>query len=142
MKIKITAPCTARLSFQPGDTIVKVDDEALGSGELVDASVFQNYLAEHRNSTVSVFVERRRAANAPAGTPQKIDVEPRPFRSLGLWMDIGEFSAIENDSPAAKAGLAVGDRLAKVNGREVRNTSALANPEALDDIAEVVAPYR
>jgi acetoacetyl-CoA synthetase len=32
------------------------------------------------------------------------------------------------------AELAVAD---KVNGREVRNTTALANPEALDDIAEL-----
>jgi len=33
------------------------------------------------------------------------------------------------------AELAVSDR---VNGREVRNTSALANPEALDHVAERV----
>jgi acetoacetyl-CoA synthetase len=47
------------------------------------------------------------------------------------------------DLPRTRSGklveLAVGDR---VNGREVRNTSALANPEALDDIAAAVAPYR
>ena len=59
---------------------------------------------------------------------------PRHVPSLVLRVD---------DLPRTRSGklveLAVGD---KVNGREVRNTSALANPEALDDIAAVVAPHR
>jgi len=59
---------------------------------------------------------------------------PRHVPSLVLQVD---------DLPRTRSGklveLAVGD---KVNGREVRNTSALANPEALDDIAAVVAPHR
>jgi acetoacetyl-CoA synthetase len=48
-----------------------------------------------------------------------------------------------DDLPRTRSGklaeLAVTDR---VNGREVRNTTALANPEALDDIAAAVAAAR
>jgi acetoacetyl-CoA synthetase len=48
-----------------------------------------------------------------------------------------------DDLPRTRSGklveLAVADR---VNGREVRNTSALANPEALEHIAAAVEPHR
>ena len=59
---------------------------------------------------------------------------PRHVPALVLRVD---------DLPRTRSGklveLAVADR---VNGREVRNTTALANPEALDDIAAVVEPHR
>jgi acetoacetyl-CoA synthetase len=64
-------------------------------------------------------------ARDPSSHPGGLHAPPRP----GLVLEV-------DDLPRTRSGklveLAVADR---VNGREVRNTSALSNPEALDAIA-------
>jgi regulator of sigma E protease len=57
-------------------------------------------------------------AAAPAAT-SKVTVEPAPILNVGLTMKIGPITAIRADSPAATAGLKVGDRILRVDGQPV-----------------------
>ena len=45
-----------------------------------------------------------------------IPVEPQPLRDLGLVMGMGEITAIQADSPAAKAGIRAGDQILDPDG--------------------------
>ncbi|NOX54859.1 MAG: PDZ domain-containing protein, partial [Planctomycetes bacterium] len=63
--------------------------------------------------------------------PVRIRVPPQPFRSLGLVMDIEPIVAIKEGSPAEQAGLKVGDKILRVNGRDVGQE---LNPLRLPDL--------
>lgn len=95
--------------FQANDTILRV-----GETPVENFAEFQRELAERRGETVQIYVQR---AGAQADSLVPIEVAPTPMRRLGLWMDIGNVSAIRENSPADKAGLRVGDKLSKINDR-------------------------
>ncbi len=54
-------------------------------------------------------------------SPEEVTVEiaANPAEYLGLVMKLGPITAIQKDSPAAKAGLQVGDRIVAVDGKPV-----------------------
>lgn len=116
-----TAAAEANPPFQPGDTIVGADGT-----EFHEFWEFQEYLARHRDEPID-FLVRRQAA----GDTIRIHVPPNKFSTLGLWMDIGEITAIQDGSPAAGAGgLRVDDKITYVDGQEVGRT---INPLELPD---------
>lgn len=132
--------------FQGGDRIVKIDDEPIESYVQIHA-----YLAAHPEKTLKVGIQRPldkkgsdasepasdavghrdadRPKNAAPPTALTIDVAPNPMRQLGLQMAMGELSAIQTDSPAAKAGLRKGDLIEQVDGEPVGDPMTL--PERL-----------
>lgn len=98
----------ARPPFQPGDQIRKVDDTPIES-----FAQLQNLLAAKRDQTVGIFVRRKETSDDQP--LERITVEPNHFRTLGLKMDIGKITAIQDGSPAAgKDKLKVGDKITHV----------------------------
>jgi regulator of sigma E protease len=72
----------------------------------------QTLLARHRSSSVDLGVKR-------GDQVETVTIEPARFREVGLWMDIEQIDAVQEDSPAAAAGLKVGDKITSVNGVDV-----------------------
>jgi regulator of sigma E protease len=94
-------------SFRDNDEIVSVN------GDKVDShSQLQNVLARHRASSVELGIKR-------GDKVETVTVEPAKFREVGLWMDIEQIAAVQDNSPAAKGGLKVGDKITSVNGVDV-----------------------
>lgn len=104
-----TAAAKAEPAFAWGDQILEVNGTSVSS-----FSEFQDQLANAGPEGAKLTVAR-------AGTDEKvaITVGADHFHTLGLRLDAGPISAVQKDSPAARAGIQVGDKLAKVNGRSI-----------------------
>jgi regulator of sigma E protease len=82
---------------------------------------------DHRDVTLRVL--RRTQPADPRSVASEVEVEmpPQPVRSLGLQMEIGPIVAIQNGSPAARAGFQVGDTLQQIDGQNI------VDPLSIDD---------
>jgi len=99
-----TAAAAASPPFEGGDEIVRVDE--------VDVASFpdlQNVLARRRDREVKITVKR-------GEKDVVINCGPNYFHTLGLKMDIGPISAIQDGSPAKKANppLQVDDKITHI----------------------------
>ncbi len=90
---------------------------------------FKSFMAEHRDKSVDIDVQR-------GGSTETIRVEPRRFKEIGIWFDIERISAIQQSSPAAEAGLQVGDRITNANDKDVGTE---INPLHLAELFEAEA---
>lgn len=106
---KATPPLAA------GDTVRAIDGVALESHAQLVA-----ILSGVRDRAVTLAVERK-------GERLDVELPPRPRTSLGLVMNAAAIQAVQDGSPAAAAGLQVGDRLVTVDGAPV------GDPFTLDD---------
>jgi regulator of sigma E protease len=119
----------AEPEFKSGDKIVCMGDQPIKNYEQI-----HSYLATHQDDTITVLVERTTSpkktdagdAGSQADDRQtteiiSISLPPQPMRILapGLEMTLGAISAIQVDSPAANAGLQVGDLIRKINDEPV-----------------------
>ena len=77
-------------------------------------AIFQDQLAA-RGVEPAVFKVQRLDTQEVV----EITMPPKFFRTLGIQLDVGQIASIQQGSPAAAAGLQVGDKLAKINGRSV-----------------------
>ena len=94
-------------ALRDNDTIVSFD------GEPVETyAQLQMLLARHRSEVIRLGIKRGEDV-------EDVSFEPARFREVGLWMDIEQIAAIQDDSPAARAGLKVGDKITSVNGVDV-----------------------
>jgi regulator of sigma E protease len=109
-----SAAASATPSIEPGDELIRVNGE-----ELEDFAELSALLARYRDESVELTV--RRENSAPDTEPQLVDitVPPAPFRVLGITTEFGRIAALRDDSPAASAGLQVGDRLIKVDDQDI-----------------------
>jgi regulator of sigma E protease len=99
--------------LKAGDVIASVNGEAVESyAELT------TLLARHRDQGVTLGVQRAAGEDQPPETVE-ISVPAAPFRTLGVTTEFGKISALRENSPAAEAGLQVGDRLTKVDGQDI-----------------------
>jgi regulator of sigma E protease len=118
-------PAAETGKFAEGDKIVAVD------GRPVDS--YAQLLAElnrHNDQTLTITVER--ADQGDGNAPPKradISVPPQKRLTLGLAMTMGPITAIQNDSPAAEAGLRAGDLIESIDGQPPGDPLKL--PEAL-----------
>ncbi len=121
----------ARPRFHHGDRIVEI------GGSPVDRfGQIRAQLTQHPDEPLSVTVERAEKGprfnlcEAPSGPlgqikpgpffgPERITIEvaPRPMKRLGLVMEMGPVTAVQDHSPAARAGIKPGDRIEKIDGR-------------------------
>jgi len=104
-----TAAAKADPAFAWGDQIRAVN------GTLVSSfSEFQDQLANAGPEGAKLTVVR-------AGSDEQVEITVGAdhFHTLGLRLDAGPISAVQKDSPAALAGIEVGDKLAKINGRSI-----------------------
>ncbi len=106
-----TSAAAAEPSFNAGDVITSVNGVTTE-----DFAQLQRIFADYRQDDVTVRVRR-----GPADQAEEVDilVPPSPFRTLGMTTDIGDVLAIQDGSPAAEAGLQVGDRLIAIDGQDI-----------------------
>jgi regulator of sigma E protease len=117
----VGAAAAAAPPLTGGDTITAVDGRPVSTyGELVAA------LRPAVARPVALTVERRAADGV---RPQAVEVTlpPQPLLWTGLVMTPGAVAAVQDDSPAAAAGLRAGDRLVAIDGGD------LGDPLTLDE---------
>jgi len=104
-----TAAAKSTPPFEGGDEIVKIDEvDISGYADL------QNVLARRRGKEVTFTVKRGKKGETP--TTHEIKTPPNYFHTLGLKMDIGPITAIQQRSPAttAKPPLAIDDKITHI----------------------------
>jgi regulator of sigma E protease len=107
--------------FAAGDTITAADGTAVKNyAELIAA------LSRVADKPVRLTVERA-AADGTAATSLDITVPPQRVRGTGLQMTPRSIKAVQDNSPAAAAGVRAGDRLLSVDGAD------LGDPLTLDE---------
>jgi regulator of sigma E protease len=107
-----TPAATATPALKSGDRIVEIDHRPIE-----DAGDLEKAAALNTEKTMQVVVQRRSGRDRPAERIA-VAVAPRPMRILGLVMNMGEITAVQADSPAAKAGLQAGDQIVAIDGRD------------------------
>ncbi|MFO1044295.1 MAG: site-2 protease family protein [Planctomycetaceae bacterium] len=99
---------TAEPPFQAGDLIETVNGETVKTfWEL------RKTLARQEEGTLKLGVTRA------DGSKETIVLKNNSFRTLGLSMDAGRVAALQKGSPAETAGLQEGDKLVKVDGKDI-----------------------
>jgi len=96
-----------RDKLKPGDVITSVNGEPVKT-----FPQFDSQMVAHRDETIQVGIRRGKEEFT-------IDVEPQPYRTLGMQMDIGKISTIRPGSPADRIGLKAGDKLAAVDEQTI-----------------------
>lgn len=116
-----SAAALATSAFQPGDTIVAIDGEALPRDPETDQIYVHQLMAlmaKRLSEPVTLTVARKGSDDAHPETVQ-ISLPPEPMRTLGLVMEIGPIAELQTGSPAEDAGFRRGDILLTMNGQEV-----------------------
>lgn len=103
-------------AFLHGDEFVKVGDRAVKNDLEIRTAMIEN-----SNKKLPITIRRTTTESDGKSKQQEltIEVEPRPIRSLGFTTEFGPVTAIQKDSPAAKAGIHVGDQLKSIDGEPV-----------------------
>ncbi len=116
----------AETAFRGGDRIMQV--RRLGNNGVKlrvwneeqepSSARLRAFLAKFPDERVDFYVERRDPKN-PDATPTEvqISVAPNPMRHLGLVMAMQLIEAVQEDSPASKAGFKKGDLIISVDGQ-------------------------
>ncbi len=115
--IRQPGTATADVDFRPGDTI-----QAINGTTVEDYTQLVSVLHENAAETLNVEISRKNGDSAT------LQVPPQQFVGFGMRMWIGKIEAIRKGSPAEKAGLKVGDQIAKIS-----DESDAANSEELSD---------
>ncbi len=123
------SPAAETGKFQKGDKVIAVDGTPInGYAELLAQFV------RHADKPLRLTIERHAgdAAKQEAGdavTILDVEVPARPIRTLGLVMTMGKITAIQDQSPAAEAGLRPGDVITQIDGEALGDPMRL--PEKL-----------
>lgn len=113
-----SAAASAQPKFRGGDRIVRIDGHPIGNYRDIHAQ-----LALHPDQVLKITVERtiRSSGNAPSPGERaeqlSVAVPRAPVMDLGMVMEMGPITAIQEDSPAAAAGIQPGDLILRIDGR-------------------------
>lgn len=109
-----SAAAEAKPPFQQGDQVI-----AVGGATVKYQAEWEAQLAQHVAEPLKIQVLRPGVREARGQEQQEltIQVPPQPIRDLGLTIDDGPLVAIQNGSPAEKAGLKTGDRIEQIDGQ-------------------------
>ena len=135
-----TPAAAAEPEFQGGDTIVAID------GQPVETYAdLHGIMAQHASEALTFTVQRASRKKSAQGSAEPargeaentaaggetldIEVAPNPLRVLGLTMELGPITAVQPNSPAAKAGIQPGDQLLSIDNQPPGNPATL--PERL-----------
>ena len=143
----------ASAKFEGGDEIVAVGLPGEMSQPITNFRQWTAFLVQHTDQPIAVTV--RRGGEAPkddrfgqleGGSEVTITVPARPMQRLGLAMEMGKISAVQQDSPAADQGLQAGDFIDKISFADDSPADAvlavnsftdpIALPEQLRQMAE------
>ena len=97
--------------FEPGDEVVAVDDKQVENEADLERALYAN------PGAASITVVRK--IKEGESKILNIDIPAIPMRTLGLVMKFGGITAVQEHSPGKAAGIRAGDRLLKIDGREV-----------------------
>ena len=122
-------------AFEGGDEIVSVDGEPVSTNAQYVAQMIEK---ADKPVTITVLRGAKRPLNKPEAAPEggekvEIVVAPRKERTVGLVMQMGKIAAVQDNSPAAKAGLKRGDFIERIDvvGAEEDAESLSRDPLAL-----------
>jgi regulator of sigma E protease len=119
-------PAAQTGKFEEGDQIVAVDGRPVETYAQVLAELYR-----HNDQKVTITVERKgpQAADSAATKTERIDVDVEPQKrvTLGVAMTMGRITAIQDDSPAAEAGLRAGDLIGTIDGQALGDPLRLAD---------------
>lgn len=104
-------------TFRRGDMIKSVNDH-----ELKDSVDFYRTLATNQSGTLSIKIDRtmnEKGERLEKKFEETINIPDNYFRTLGLILDSGPIEAMRAGSPAEKAGLKKGDKLAQIDGLNI-----------------------
>jgi len=120
----------AKPAFATGDEVVKIGDHPIKAyGDIVEAQTVE------ADKTLT-FVVRR------GDETLSIDVAPNPWRTLGMSMDMGPVVGVQLNSPAAAAGLKVGDRIMSIDGAPPGDPTTLAERLRRKQVADPNATWQ
>lgn len=139
-KIKPTAEGTpargAQPEFLPSDEFVRIEDREIHDyPDVVRAETF------YADRPITVTVRRKVHGDAADADALKVDdpktevvkteevkivVAPHPLRTLGMEMEFEPITAVQENSPAAKAGFRAGDKLKSIDGAPLGDPLTLA----------------
>jgi regulator of sigma E protease len=131
---QVTPPASEKdveqAGFHSGDEIVRVNDAPIS-----DFRDLVHQLAQSPGEVLQVTVNRNVSMKDAAKTKDTtgvaeeltFEVGARPLETLGLVMKMGPITAIQPNSPAAEAGLAVGDVITGVNGQAFADAKTLTD---------------
>lgn len=105
-----TAAMNATPPLERGDVISKVD----GVSVKTFAELTQQ-LASHEEGPLKLEI----VSSDSNSKTKDVTIEGNSFRTLGLLMDTGPIAAVQEGSPAQKAGILKGDKLSAINGRSI-----------------------
>jgi len=120
-----SAAATAKGLFMPGDRIVQIGDQRIGSyGQL------QDYLVAHADEDLTVTVARSKETNSKTVKLEdmekvQVTVPKSPMKQFGLIMEMGPIATVQLDSPAAKAGIQAGDLLKTIDDKPIADPMKL-----------------
>jgi regulator of sigma E protease len=123
------------------DNRLKADDEVVRVGNVAvkDYREFSLELAKHSSEPLQITVQREVAGSQREFT---FEVAPQPLQHFDFSMRMGPIKSVQDNSPAAKAGLVAGDVIKLVDGRKAGEGSNAAEkwtPQTLPDYLSAAA---
>jgi|APSaa5957512622_1039677.scaffolds.fasta_scaffold23659_2 regulator of sigma E protease len=118
--------------FQAGDVVLAIDGDSIHRFEQFEQAVFLN-----PERPLTFRIRRNGREQTISATPRLVEKADRQgimhkFGDLGLWpANPAIVGKVYEDSPAAKAGVQVGDRIMAIDGKPVDNFERLQDIVAL-----------
>jgi regulator of sigma E protease len=116
-------PAAETKKFEGGDRIMAVNGHPVKNFQDL-----QGQFARNPSRALEITLERK-DEEADKMTSLDVSVPPRPRRWLGLVMRLGKVTAIQDGSPAAKAGLQVDDFIVSIDKQSPGDINVMALPE-------------